>query len=80
MSVEAVGLVKASIIDRNSPGAISAPGLKVGDRVIGTYLLASQQWVDPGAQFESIVSVDDQIQQVGNISVGSTPWDIVLVR
>jgi len=79
MSVEAVGLVKASLTDRNTPGSISVPGLKAGDRLIWGCLNGST-WVAPGLQFEPVVSVDDEIQQVGNISAGNQPWEIVLVR
>lgn len=80
MSVQFVGLIKADITDRNSAGSISVTGLKVGDKLIASYLQSNGQWTEPGVQFEAVISVDDEIQQVGNITVGSVLWDLVLVR
>jgi hypothetical protein len=80
MAAEAIGLLKASVTNLSSPGAISVPGLKVGDKVIGTWLMPALQWVAPAVEFEAVISVDDEIQQVGNISAPSQSWDILLVR
>jgi len=80
MAAEAIGLLKASVTNLSSPGSISVPGLKVGDKVIGTWLMSNGSWVAPDVEFEAVISVNDEIQQVGNISVPSQSWDILLVR
>jgi hypothetical protein len=83
MSVTFSGILKASFNSLSSPGSISIPGLKVGDKVIGCWMPADNTaWHQPGdtpGTFEAIVSVDDELQQL-NSSSSSIVWELLLVR
>ena len=63
----------APFIMRTSPGPISVPGLRVGDKVI---------WQDigilPTGEIETTVSVDNQLQQLSGES--ANPTSILVVR
>jgi hypothetical protein len=82
-----VGLIQATVTMRNTTGAISVPGLKVGDKLLGSWLIdlgvGNNLWRAPntgsGGTFEASVSVDDEIQVVDN-GQGTADWQIVLIR
>lgn len=63
----------APFIVRTSPGPISVPGLRVGDKVI---------WQDvnilPTGEIETTVSVDNQLQQLFGES--PNPTSVLIVR
>lgn len=75
--IAAVGLAGNS-----GTGAISAPGVKVGDYVTGAFLIRplSPTNVEPYSSIEGIVSVDDEIQQLENSNWSTYTLDIFLVR
>lgn len=86
MSLQFVGLIQATITMRNTAGAISVPGLKVGDKLIGSWLIdlgiGNNLWHAPGSSgntLEASVSVDDEIQVINN-GQGTADWQIILVR
>ena len=68
-----MALFVAPFIMRTSPGPISVPGLRVGDKVI---------WQDinilPTGEIETTVSVDDQLQQISGES--ANPTSVLVVR
>jgi hypothetical protein len=72
--------VRATFNGRNGAGPISVPGLKVGDLVI--WLLDTLDGgLKTGDSFlESVVSVDDQIQQIATNDFTVLPWDALLMR
>jgi hypothetical protein len=79
MSVNIVTLITAVITARTTAGAVSIPGLKVGDRVIAMHQTIGVAYNAPGSGFEPIISVDDEIQQTG-AGDGITIWALTLVR
>jgi hypothetical protein len=72
------GFITTTITGLSGAGSISAPGMKVGDRII--------QAVGAGLNgnvniFEAIVTVDDQIQQFeGFGNATAVQFDILAVR
>lgn len=79
MTVQSIGLVTASFTGINGSGAVSVPGLKVGDRVISCYLINNNVWQAAGQAYEYIVSVNDEIQQLGG-SFSTETVELVLIR
>jgi hypothetical protein len=88
MSLQFVGLIQATISMRNTTGPISVPGLKVGDKVIGSWIIdlsvGNNIWIPPhqgqNSAIEASVSVDDEIQVVTPGESAGQAWQIVLVR
>lgn len=56
-----------------SSGSIKAPGLKVGDLVLGAHIPGGSVWSMDG--LEAAITKDDEVQQVG----ANGPNDVVLV-
>lgn len=75
MSVQASGLVTAQFTGNNGAGAISVPGLQVGDIVV-----AFQEGAGMVAQFESSVSVADQLHQFGGGDMSAQTLHAILFR
>jgi hypothetical protein len=76
--IAAIGLT-----GHNGTGAISAPGVKVGDYLISAFWTrpASPTRIDPYTSLEGVVSVDDEIQQIENSDFSSSGViNIFLVR
>lgn len=62
-------------------GSKSVPGLKVGDIPIFLYdSTTAPQSGNIGPIFESSISVDDHIQQVGGGDLTATTWAIIVRR
>lgn len=78
MSVNFAGFGKADFTGNNGSGAISIPGLKVGDVVITSVVGSTTQ--SPGSVFERIVSVSDELQQIENSNLSTQSCYIVFVR
>jgi hypothetical protein len=57
--------ITTSFAGRLTPGSVAVTGLKVGDLVLGCYGGGS----DTLTQFETIITVNDQIQQLGSSGV-----------
>jgi len=78
MSLKVQDLILVSVQGINGPGAISVPGVRVGDVVlITTY---SGNIILGGSSFlEAAVTVDDQIQQ-GSYNFSGTTFGIYLSR
>jgi len=68
------GFVKVTVTGINGSGAVSAPGLKVGDRLLLNY------GPNPSAGFERIVTVDDEIQQNSGFDWTSYTFDLIFIR
>lgn len=76
------GWISASFEGLHGSGAVSVPGLKVGDRVV--YLIGNL----PGGpanfmgstNFEMIVSVDDELQQNSTSYLDGTIFDVLVYR
>lgn len=66
------GLIKVNVTGINGVGPISAPGLKVGDRLLLNYA--------PSDGIESIVTVDDEVQQTSGFNWTSFTFDLIFVR
>ena len=80
MSINIVTLITAETTSRLTAGGISFPGLKVGDRVLGVHQPLGGIWTPPSSSnLEPIISVDDEIQQLG-VGDGITIYQITLVR
>lgn len=73
--------VKATFTGLSSPGAISVPGLEVGDVITW---LGIDSPVDNVAfstpNFEPIISVDDEIQQIGTSDNNGVSFTIICLR
>lgn len=68
--------VKAEFNGRNGSGAISVPGLQVGDTAIVD--LNGHNVI--GGSFEQIVSVADEIQQLSGSDLSGQTYRFFLVR
>lgn len=68
-----IGIVKVTVTGIISPGPISAPGLKVGDRLLISYSPSF-------AGTEAIVTVDDEIQQLAPFDWSSFTFDLIFLR
>ena len=73
------GVITTTIMGLASAGTISAPGMKVGDRIIQA---SSPPALSSNVNiFEAIVTVDDQIQQVGGFGAATAvPFEILALR
>lgn len=64
-------------------GAVSVPGLKVGDRLIwlqsDSYLSGTVQ-MNSANYFEIIITVDDQIQQVAGSDLSTWTFNAIFIR
>ena len=69
-------LVKAEFTGQSSSGAISVPGLQVGDTAIVD--LNGHNVI--GSSFEQIISVADQIQQLSGSDLSSQTYKFFMVR
>lgn len=86
MSVQALRLVLAKFNGRNSSGAITVTGLRVGDRMclwfgsqvtLGALLPSGTN--GPANYLEPVVTVDDQIQQGSNDDLTGTSFEILFL-
>jgi hypothetical protein len=73
------GLIKVTLTGRNGPGAISAPGLKVGDRMLFATGVAGNG-PSLNGYLEFVVSVDDELQYSGSFDWSAQTFEIVFVR
>ena len=73
------GIITTTIMGLAQPGSISAPGMKIGDRIIQASSLPT---LNSNVNiFEAVVTVDDQIQQTGGFGTATAvPFDILAVR
>jgi hypothetical protein len=71
-------LVRASFNGRNGSGSISLPGLKAGDLVF--WMLLNGIAGSFAGDFEPIISVDDEIQQLQAANFSSQSVDILVLR
>lgn len=74
-------IITAAFDEVASPGAISVPGLKVGD----TMIALSAPALGPGSLiglgwYEAIVSVDDEIQQLTSTTTPGSTFTAIFVR
>lgn len=63
----------------SSPGAVSVPGLKVGDWVVMTAPAGNIPQFG-GLDFENVVSVDDQLQQTSPADLSPYTFKSVFFR
>jgi hypothetical protein len=70
-SVGLAAVGSATFTGLNGSGSISLPGLKVGDRVSID--------IQPGG-FESVVSVDDELQQTASSDFSTTTFRMFFFR
>lgn len=61
-------------------GACTAAGLEVGDRILAVTGLASATVGNQAANFESVVSVDDQIQQSSSSDLSNNVYLALVLR
>lgn len=83
MSLNLMGLVKASFAGPSGSTPVSVPGLKVGDILVAAYYSNGVQapaYSGPGAEFECFITVDDEIQQVGPSDYTGFTIDVILIR
>lgn len=71
---EFFGFIKVTVTGINGIGPISAPGLKVGDRLFLSYGPGGA-----GTGLEPIVTVDDEIQQ-NSLDWTSFTFDLIFLR
>lgn len=79
MSVTFPAIGRADFGGNNGAGSVSVPGLKVGDLVI-FYAQAPGGWQQPGATFESVVSVADEIQQLSSSNLSGQNFTVLVLR
>jgi len=70
------GFVKVTVTGLNGAGSISAPGLKVNDRLLLSYSPLAPDLTG----LEQIVSVDDHIYQNNTFDWSSHTFDLILIR
>lgn len=68
-----VGFVKVTVTGSNGTDPISAPGLKVGDRLLLGYAPSNQG-------LEQIVTVDDQVQRTVTFDWTLFTFDLIFLR
>ena len=72
------GFVRITVTGLAAAGTVSAPGMKVGDRIIQA---AAASLAGNVNIFEAIVTVDDEIQQHGSFGPSTAvPFEILAVR
>ena len=74
------GFLKVSFTGRNGTGAISVPGLRVGDIVVCGVNVTNTSPIVPGTSYEVVVSVDDEIQQLTVGDFSATNVVVVVLR
>lgn len=62
----------------NGIGAVSVPGMKVGDQTM--FYCAAADGSVPGEYFETRISVDDEIQQTATYDLSGTAFTILFFR
>lgn len=67
------GTIFFSFTGRNGAGAISVPGLKVGDRLVRLIQDGATDYTADLGMMEWVVTVDDEIQQ--NSGGNTTTWN-----
>lgn len=77
MSFNSITTIKATFSGGTAAGAISVPGVKVGDVIV--QIADAGDTARPG-YFENMVSVDDEIQQFNSNDFSSITFTAVLVR
>lgn len=86
MSVCVTGLITATCTYGSGAGSLSVPGLKVGDLLVGAWNLSSGTYGFPGTNgtgnsgLEPIITVDDQIQQLGTQFPNGVTVQLFLLR
>jgi hypothetical protein len=82
MSVSVIGSGIATFPARNGAGAISVPGLKVGDIVLWSAVVTGETttYEPPGGVWEIVVTVDDQIQQKDPSDLSACTARVVFLR
>jgi hypothetical protein len=76
-------IFRVSFVAVSAPGPISVPGLEVGDTMIlclQTPPVGSVGYVFPQSEFEGVVSVADQLQQLESIGDGTFTLDAIFLR
>lgn len=71
---------RADFTGRLNIGAISVPGLKVGDLITFISFNSAGFDVPNGGKIESVVSVNDEIQQTANVDWTGVPFTILFLR
>jgi hypothetical protein len=72
------GYVLVNVTGLAAAGTVSAPGLKVGDRIIQA---SSPSLTGNVNIFEAVVTVDDELQQFGAFgSSTAVPFEILALR
>jgi hypothetical protein len=81
MSVHLVALGSATFAGLTGAGSISVPGLKVGDKVVIIHNdTVGGNYDPPGNNFEVVISVAGQIQQVGSNDISADTFTIFFFR
>lgn len=82
MSVNLTGIIQATFSGRSSAGAISAPGLEVGDILLwlGNAVEGVVEPYHGGGLYEPVVSVADEIQQLSATDFSGQSWKAILFR
>lgn len=70
---------RADFTGRNGIGSISVPGLKVGDQMFFV-CRNSNGWTQPGNYFETVISVNGQIQQTSALDLSAETETILFFR
>lgn len=78
MSVTFTAIARADFNGINGIGAVSLPGMKVGDQVM--FYCASADGSIPSQYFETRISVDDEIQQIAALDLSSEGYTIIFFR
>lgn len=75
-------IVVSNVSGINGLGAISAPGLKVGDTTIAVLITSGGVPANAGigGEVEIVVSIADEIQQIDSGNLSAKTFDIYLVR
>lgn len=63
----------------NGAGAVSVPGLDVGD-LVTFYAQAPGGWQTPGGIFEDVISVAGEIQQISSNDLSPYTFTILFLR
>lgn len=80
MSLQVTGVFNASFSGKNGSGAISVPGLAVGDIVLAAVQDSSTVFDHGNNPFENVVSVADEIQQVNSSDLSANSYEVVVFR
>lgn len=72
--MDMIGFVKVNVQGVQGPGAMSAPGVKVGDRLLFGYAPNTPN-------VEQIISTDDEVQQQNTLNWSiQPPFDLIFLR